>query len=98
MPDDLKAKVGSKLQEQPHLTWNRAVRLVVDPDAPEDKDEDGEQDVEAKLKQHGIRKVIPDCETLMRAQLFYRATPAWARRSSLIEELFGSDGRPRMSR
>jgi hypothetical protein len=44
VPDDLKAKVAAKLQEQPDLSWHRALQHIVDPDAPdnEDDDEDGE--------------------------------------------------------
>jgi hypothetical protein len=40
VPDDLEAKVAVKLQEQPDITWHRAVRLIVDPDAPEDEDDE----------------------------------------------------------
>jgi hypothetical protein len=39
VPDDLQAKVEQQLQQRPDITWHRAVRLVVDPDAPEDDDE-----------------------------------------------------------
>jgi hypothetical protein len=45
IPDDLAAKVRAKLQEKPDITWHRAVRLIVDPDAPDDEgeeDDDGE--------------------------------------------------------
>jgi hypothetical protein len=44
VPDDLETKVNAKLKEKPDITWHRAVRLVVDPDAPEDEDEDSEHD------------------------------------------------------
>jgi hypothetical protein len=40
VPADLEAKVKAKLEEKPHITWHRAVRLLVNPDAPE-KDDDG---------------------------------------------------------
>ena len=35
VPDDLEAKVAAELQQHPDITWHRAVRLLVDPDAPE---------------------------------------------------------------
>jgi hypothetical protein len=44
-PDDLAAKVKEQLEKSADITWHRAVRLVVDPNAPEDeddKDDDGE--------------------------------------------------------
>jgi hypothetical protein len=44
VPDDLEAKVKAKLEEKPDITWHRAVRLVIDPNAPEtddDEDDDG---------------------------------------------------------
>jgi hypothetical protein len=44
VPDDLEAKVKVKLEEMPDITWHRAVRLLVDPDAPEDEDDDAEPD------------------------------------------------------
>jgi DNA topoisomerase VI subunit A len=44
MPDDLEAKVKAKLEEKPDITWHRAVREVVDPDAREDEDDDVEPD------------------------------------------------------
>ena len=40
MPDELEAKVKAKLKENPDITWHRAVRLLVDPDAPDDEDDD----------------------------------------------------------
>jgi hypothetical protein len=45
VPDDLEAKVKAKLQQKPDITWHRAVRLIIDPDAledEEDKDNGGE--------------------------------------------------------
>ena len=39
VPADLKAQVENLLKEKPDITWHRAVRLTVEPDAPED-DED----------------------------------------------------------
>jgi hypothetical protein len=44
VPRDLAAKVNSKLKENPEITWHRAVRLIVDPDALDDEDDDREQD------------------------------------------------------
>jgi Topoisomerase 6 subunit A/Spo11, Toprim domain len=46
-PDDLEDKVKAQLQEKPDITWYRAVRLIVDPDAPDnedDEDDDGDED------------------------------------------------------
>jgi hypothetical protein len=43
VPDDLKAKVETLLKEKPDITWHRAIRLIVDPDAPDD-DDGGEED------------------------------------------------------
>jgi hypothetical protein len=47
-PDDLEVK--KKLKQYPDITWHRAIKLIVDPDAPEDDDEDddegGEQDID----------------------------------------------------
>ena len=40
VPDDLLAKVQNLLRKSPDITWHRAVRLVVDPDAPEDEDDE----------------------------------------------------------
>jgi hypothetical protein len=34
VPDDLEAQIRARLEEKPHITWHRAVRLIVDPDAP----------------------------------------------------------------
>ena len=42
VPDDLKAKVETLLKEKPDITWHRAIRLIVDPDEPDD--EDGKDD------------------------------------------------------
>ena len=44
VPDDLEVQVKAKLEERPDITWHRAVRLVVDPDAPENKDDDDDDD------------------------------------------------------
>ena len=40
----------NQLQEKPDITWHRAVRLIVDPDAPEDRttkmtDDDDDEDL-----------------------------------------------------
>jgi hypothetical protein len=42
VPDDLEARVTAKLEEKPDITWHRAVRLLVDPDAPNEEDDDGD--------------------------------------------------------
>jgi hypothetical protein len=42
VPTDLEAKIKAKLQEQPGICWHRAVRLLVDHDAPEDEDDEDE--------------------------------------------------------
>jgi hypothetical protein len=36
VPDDLEAKVKAKLRQHADMPWHRAVRLIVDPDAPDD--------------------------------------------------------------
>jgi hypothetical protein len=43
-PKNLAVQVKKKLRETPDITWHRAVRLVVDPDAPEKKDADDDDD------------------------------------------------------
>ena len=40
VPADLRAKVEKHLEEKQDITWHRAVRLIVDPDAPEHEDDD----------------------------------------------------------
>jgi hypothetical protein len=49
VPDDLEAKVKAKLEEKPDATWHRAIRLLVNPDAPDnEKDENrGDGELEA---------------------------------------------------
>ena len=47
VPADLEAKVKAALKEKPDVTWHRAVRLLVDPDAPADDDEDNAGDDDA---------------------------------------------------
>jgi hypothetical protein len=45
VPDDLEEQVKAKLEERPDITWHRAIRLIIDPDAPpQDEDEDEEDD------------------------------------------------------
>jgi hypothetical protein len=39
-PEDLEAKIKAKLKENPDITWHRAVRLLVDPNAPDGQDDD----------------------------------------------------------
>jgi hypothetical protein len=46
VPDDLEAKGKAKLEEKPEITWHRAVRLIVDPDAPASEDRDEDDDCE----------------------------------------------------
>jgi hypothetical protein len=46
VPDDLVAKVEAKLKEHRDITWHRAVRLIVDPDAPDDEDAEEDDDGE----------------------------------------------------
>jgi hypothetical protein len=43
-PDDIEAKVKAKLREKRGITWHRAVRLIVDPEAPEDEDDEAVAD------------------------------------------------------
>jgi hypothetical protein len=40
VPADLEEKVRAELQKLPDIPWHRAVRLIVDPDAPKDEDDD----------------------------------------------------------
>jgi hypothetical protein len=44
LPDDLEARVKAKLEEKPDITWHHAVRLLVDPDAADNEDDESEQD------------------------------------------------------
>lgn len=44
MPDDLQAQIEKLLNEKPDITWHRAVRLTVDPEAQEDDDDDENDD------------------------------------------------------
>ena len=46
VPDDLEAQIDKLLKEKPDITWHRAVRLTVDPDAEEDEDDDENDDGE----------------------------------------------------
>lgn len=45
-PDDLEAKIKTQLQQNRHITWHRALRLIVDPDAPDDDDEEDDREAE----------------------------------------------------
>ena len=52
VPDDLEAKVETLLKDNPDITWHRAIRLIVDPDAPEDEDDeedDGQDEADEDL-------------------------------------------------
>jgi hypothetical protein len=40
VPEDLEAKVKAKLEEEPDITGHRAIREIVDPDAPEEEEDD----------------------------------------------------------
>jgi hypothetical protein len=54
VPDDLEDKVKAHLQEKPDITWHRAIRLIVDPDAPDNEDDEegeGEEDDEEDLSE-----------------------------------------------
>jgi hypothetical protein len=44
VPGDLEAKVKAKLEQKPDITWHRAVRLVIDPNAPENDDDEDDDD------------------------------------------------------
>jgi hypothetical protein len=53
VPEDLKAQIKTKLEENPDIPWHRAIRLVLDPNAPDDDyadhgdpDDDGVDDDE----------------------------------------------------
>jgi hypothetical protein len=48
VPEDLEAQIKTKLEEKPDITWHQAIRLIRDPDAPDDDDdpEDGFDDDE----------------------------------------------------
>jgi hypothetical protein len=43
-PKDLEAQIRKQFKKQPDITWHRAVQLVLDPDAPEDEDENDDED------------------------------------------------------
>jgi hypothetical protein len=46
-PKNLAAQVKKLLKKRPHITWHRAIELVIDPDAPvkdKNKDEDEDED------------------------------------------------------
>jgi hypothetical protein len=44
VPENLEAKVKDVLKEKPDIPWHRAVRLIVDPDTPEDDDDEVEDE------------------------------------------------------
>jgi hypothetical protein len=49
VPDDLEAKVKDRLQKDQNITWHRAIRLEVDPDAEKDNkdgDDAGDEDLD----------------------------------------------------
>jgi hypothetical protein len=49
VPKDLEARIRKTFAQHPEITWHRAVRWMIDPDAPEDEDDD-ENDGEDDLK------------------------------------------------
>lgn len=58
VPADLEARIRAKLAEQPDITWHRAIRLIVDPDAPEDDaDGNGDGDGDADLDDEDLSDV-----------------------------------------
>jgi hypothetical protein len=47
VPADLAAKVEAELERHPDITWHRAIRQIVDPNAPiEDDDDEGDDEVD----------------------------------------------------
>jgi len=55
-PKNLTAKVKKLLKEQPDITWDRAIELLIDPDAPvkeknKDEDEDDEDEDEEDIEE-----------------------------------------------
>ena len=43
VPDDLEAKVREQLGKQPQITWDHAMRLVIDPDYEDEDDGDDDE-------------------------------------------------------
>jgi hypothetical protein len=43
-PDDLADKVNAMLKQKPHITWHRAIKLLIDPKRAEDEDDDDEEE------------------------------------------------------
>jgi DNA topoisomerase 6 subunit A-like protein len=43
-PGNLEAKVKATLKKKPDVTWHRAVRLIIDPNAPDDDDDEFEEE------------------------------------------------------
>jgi hypothetical protein len=47
VPKDLQQRLATLLERHPEITWHRAVRLIIDPEAaPDNEDEDNEGDDE----------------------------------------------------
>jgi hypothetical protein len=44
VPADLEARIRAWLEAVPGITWHRAIRLIVDPDAPKDETNESEDD------------------------------------------------------
>jgi hypothetical protein len=40
VPKDLQRWVATLLERHPEIPWHRAIRLIIDPDAPPDNDDD----------------------------------------------------------
>jgi hypothetical protein len=52
VPKNLEAGVKSQFEKYPDISWPRAVRLLIDPDAPEnedDEEDDGEHEDDEDL-------------------------------------------------
>jgi hypothetical protein len=46
VPENLRTRVKKKLKKHPHITWHRAIELIVDPDAPEEIDDEDLGDID----------------------------------------------------
>jgi hypothetical protein len=52
VPDDLEAQIKTKMKENPDITWHRAVRLTVDPDARAERRRRRERQRRRGLERH----------------------------------------------
>jgi hypothetical protein len=80
-PEDLEARVKKKLKQHPHITWHRAVELVIDPNAPEDDEEESGSDEDEIDDDEDLSDITRPDKPLIPA----RATSEW---SSLAPTLF----------